>query len=375
MTMLEREQWLIDRGIQIEKSDDASKLHRAISGTVLGDDDRPMTIVEQVNLLSVIKGGSSSNSRIQGVKFVFVPHDTSKPISEVTLPSPLVEVLGPAGDILPTYVRSYFADGNTIDERLFREQVGRQKLMCDKPIELSSNAIMNATSSGSVETFPLVRPSSTNNHQGVYIYLDEVGMLKKLPLNIRASKIAGQCGYHPQPKFYGDVFIGRVEAKPSHYMYNIDLQVKDVVDAKSEWLVNAPRENLEWTQALNQATKGNFGTNTKNEINDGTDGIPVHVQQDNGRFFSWLQCQNEIEVTLPLLSDADAKEGKIAIKSLMNVIFLRKKITVKYNKNLLLELNLYEEIDVDGCTWTLDKDMLVITCEKYDGGKIWPRLE
>lgn len=160
---------MIDCYLSYNCTDDASKLHRAISGTVLGDDDRPMTIVEQVNLLSVIKGGSSSNSRIQGVKFVFVPHDTSKPISEVTLPSPLVEVLGPAGDILPTYVRSYFADGNTIDERLFREQVGRQKLMCDKPIELSSNAIMNATSSGSVETFPLVRPSSTNNHQGVYM--------------------------------------------------------------------------------------------------------------------------------------------------------------------------------------------------------------
>ena len=206
-------------------------------------------------------------------------------------------------------------------------------------------------------------------------YLDEVGMLKKLPLNIRASKIAGKCGYHPEPKFYGDVFIGRVESKPSHYMYNIDLHVKDVVDAKSEWLVNAPRENLEWTHALNEATKGNFTTNKKNEINDGTDGIPVHVKQDNGRFLSWLQNPNEIEVTLPLLSDSDAKEGKMVIKSLINVIFLRKKITIEYNKNPLLELKLYEEIDIDGSTWTLDKDMLVITCEKFDGGKIWPRLE
>jgi hypothetical protein len=138
----------------------------------LGDDDRPLTIVEQVNLLSLNHGSNSNNSRSQGVKFVFVPHDTSKPISEVTLPSTLVEVLGPAGDILPTYVKCYFADGMTIDDQLFREHAGKQNFICgrtDKPIELSSQAIMNATSSGSVETFPLVRPSSTNNHQGVYM--------------------------------------------------------------------------------------------------------------------------------------------------------------------------------------------------------------
>lgn len=206
-------------------------------------------------------------------------------------------------------------------------------------------------------------------------YLDEVGMLKNLPLNIRASKIAGQCGFQPEPKFYGDVFIGRVEAKPSHYMHNIDLHVKDLVDAKSEWIVNAPRENLEWTQALDEATKGNFTKNKKNEINDGTDGIPVNVEHGDGCFFSWLQSPSEIEVTVPLISDTDAKEGRMAIKSLINVIFLRKKITVKYNNKLLLEITLYEEIDVDGSTWTLDNDKLVITCEKFDGGKIWPRLE
>jgi hypothetical protein len=80
--------------------------------------------------------------------------------------------LGPAGDILPTYVKSYFADGKSINEQLFREQAGKQNLLggrTDQPIKLSTEAMMNATSEGSVETFPLVRPSSTNKHQGVYM--------------------------------------------------------------------------------------------------------------------------------------------------------------------------------------------------------------
>lgn len=146
-------------------SEDRAKIKEVMAGT--GIDDRPSTIIEQIYQLSL-----SGNRESTGVKFVFVPHDTSKPISEVVLPSRLIEALGPAGDILPTYVKSYFADGKSINEELFREQAGKQNLLggrTDQPIKLSTEAMMNATSEGSVETFPLVRPSSTNKHQGVYM--------------------------------------------------------------------------------------------------------------------------------------------------------------------------------------------------------------
>jgi hypothetical protein len=62
---------------------------------------------------------------------------------------------------------------------------------------------------GSVETFCLVHPADTNNYIGVYIYLDELGLLKKLQVNDRATAIAAACGYTPPPIFYGDVFWGR----------------------------------------------------------------------------------------------------------------------------------------------------------------------
>lgn len=158
--------------------EDSSKLKSATAGG-------SMTIIEQVSKMSI-----NNSTKIAGVQFVYVPHDTSKPISEVTLPSPVVQALGPAGDLLPTFVKSYFADGKMIDEHLFQEQAGKQNLVgggTDQPIKVSSQAMMNATSAGSVETFPLVRPSSTNKYQGVYIYLDEVGMLKNLPLNLRGK--------------------------------------------------------------------------------------------------------------------------------------------------------------------------------------------
>ena len=64
-----------------------------------------------------------------------------------------------------------------------REQIGKQNLhkygsSDESMTKLSSAALSSVTSTGSVETFPLVRPSSTNKFEGVYIYLDEVGMLK-----------------------------------------------------------------------------------------------------------------------------------------------------------------------------------------------------
>lgn len=197
-------------------------------------------------------------------------------------------------------------------------------------------------------------------------YLDEVGMLKNLPLNVRASKIAGKCGYNPEPKFYGDIFVGRVESKPSSYMRNINIKVEDVVNASSDWIVNAPRENLEWTKALDAATNGSYRNNHEHTVNHGTEGVAVQVNTYEKGSFSWLQNPDEIEITVQLPMDAN--------KKLIHVTFLRKNLLVEYNSNLLLKLDLYEEIDVDGC-WTLDNDKVVITCEKYEGGKIWPRIE
>ena len=198
-------------------------------------------------------------------------------------------------------------------------------------------------------------------------------MLKNLPLNLRATKIAGQCGYNPEPKFYGDVFIGRVESKPTQPMHNISIKVEEVVNASSEWIVNAPRENLEWTQALDDATNGTYRKNHENKINDGTEGVSVEVSKHGECSYSWIQNSDEVEITLPLLSDAD--EGTSANKTLVKVTFLRKKLLVKYDGNVLIELDLYEAVDTDCSTWTLDKDKLVITLEKSDGGKIWPRID
>ncbi|KAL7443684.1 hypothetical protein ACHAXM_009342 [Skeletonema potamos] len=389
MTPTEREQWLRDRGVQIESSADRRKAESALSGT-----DRPLSIMEQVQRLS-LSDSTGENDVTDGVKFVYLPHDTAKPIKTVCLPLRLVDALGPAGDIIPTYIKSFFADGRSIDEKIFKDQAAKQNLFGGDVAKfaanvqkeklatvsegeqaaakeegenptLSSSALMNATAGGSVETFALVRPSKTNKNEGVYIYLDEVGMLKHLPLNTRASQLAQQCGYHPAPNFYGDVFVGRVSSKPM--LHNIDIESGDIMDTTKEWMVRAPQENVLWQQAINEAT-GRSGETQPNHA--GTEGVAAEATGKDGNSYSWLQNEEEIELSVPLIGDGDEKVNK----SLIKVAFQPQKVIVKYNNECKVEVQLYSKIDVDGCTWTLDKKNLVITCEKARNGEIWPRLE
>jgi hypothetical protein len=388
MTPTEREQWLRDHGVQIESSADRRKAESALSGT-----DRPPSIIEQVQSLS-LSSSDDVTEKENGIKFVYLPHDTSKPIQTVCLPSRLVEALGPAGDIIPTYVKSFFADGRSIDEKIFKDQAAKQNLLGgdmekfaanakkkqlgtvsedepaaeeEKKTKLSSTNLMNATAGGSVETFPLVRPSKTNKNEGVYIYLDEVGMLKHLSLNTRASQLAQQCGYHPAPNFYGDVFVGRVSSKPM--LHNVDIETGDIMDTTKEWIVRAPHENVLWQQAINEAT-GKSGETQPNHA--GTEGVAAEATGNDGCSYSWLQNEEEVELTVPLIDDGD--EAAVN-KRLIKVSFLPQKVVVKYDNECKVEVELYSKIDVDGCTWTLDNKNLVITCEKARDGEIWPRLE
>ena len=108
LTPEEREQWLKDHGIQVETPSDRRQAESILSGCGTAK-ERPPSIVDQVQNLSI----SSSDNVEEGIRFVYIPHDTSKPLSTLTLPKRLVDALGPSGDIIPSYVKSFFADGKS----------------------------------------------------------------------------------------------------------------------------------------------------------------------------------------------------------------------------------------------------------------------
>ena len=223
---------------------------------------------------------------------------------------------------------------------------------------VTASSMNQVSRAGSVETFPLVHPADTNNWTGAYIYLDEVGMLKKLPLNTRAQALAGQCGFAPPPAFYGDVFVGRCCTKPVVSNSDISVEAGDM-DGSAEWILRAVSENLAWQQSMNQVS----GRNDLQPANKGTEG---NVEVATG--YTWKQEDSEVELTVTL------PDGIASNKKYVKIKFLSQSIRVVYDKEAVLDLKVYARLDVDGCAWTLDNGELVITIEKAEGGA-WPRIE
>jgi hypothetical protein len=363
-TLEEREQWLRDRGVLIETAEDrkaASSTASTSTSTSSTATDGVHSIVQQVSGLQL---GVLNEEEDEGsVKFVLVPHDEIKPLQTLMLPA---SVAKKSGDSLTQYVKPYFADNKSIDASLLQQQSmknfagGDLKALADT--NLSSAAMNSAAAQGSVETFPLVHPSpDTNGSTGVYIYLDEVGLLKKLPSNNRASQIAAACGFHPAPNFYGDVFMGRVKTQP--ILANVDFVAGVDTDRSAEWMQRAVSENLAWQQEMNKVTGR---TGETQPAHAGTDG---NVAAED--LFNWTQDDDEVELSVPFESSSSLAIDKNKVK----VTFLPRAVKVKYAGEEKLSIQLHGGIDVDGSTWTIDGTNLVITCEKADAGEIWPRIQ
>jgi hypothetical protein len=352
----DRLNFLLDRGVEISTPEEREA-------------DRKVNASSVAPIFLQLYGNSGSENEDGGIQFVLIPHDESKPMSTVTLPASFLN--DHRGDVIPNFVKPYFgANKESIDAGLLQAQTSKQfssgqgiKGKDGKTVDMSriSTSAMNAVAAeGSVETFCLTHPADTNDYTGVYIYLDEVGMLKKLPLNKRVGAIGGACGYHPAPIFYGDVFVGRTQTKPK--MVNVDFVAGIDTDGGAEWMRRAVSENLAWQQAMNEAT----GKSSKLEqpAHAGTDGAVA--QEAN---FAWTQDEEEVELTVPVSTSGVNKKN-------LKVVYKPKVVTVSYEGETIVRLDFFESVDVDGCTWTLnnDKTKVVITCEKADPGKIWPRI-
>jgi hypothetical protein len=310
-----------------------------------------MNVLLQLSQLSV----SDASTNEEGIQFALVPHDTSRPIRTVWLP--LSVATETPGDAIPTFVKPYFADNKSIDASLLQQQATKHFATGDlKDLakeKLSVAAVNSVAAQGSVETFPLVHPEDTNQYTGVYIYLDEIGLLKKLAPNSRASAIAACCGYEATTKFYGDIFIGRVRTQPT--LKNVDFVPGVDTDGGAEWMRRAVSENLAWQQTANEISR------RKGVAPMGTDGNAA--KETN---FSWTQDDDEVEISVPFDSPVD--------KNSIKVVFRNKSVLVRYNNEEYVVIDLYGSIDMDGCAWTVDKNILVVTVEKADAGVAWPRI-
>ncbi|KAL3910791.1 MAG: hypothetical protein SGARI_001954 [Bacillariaceae sp.] len=364
----ERLQWLKDRGVLVETPEERKAAAAAVTSTAT----------------------SSSAPKGDPITYVYIPADAGKPLQDCIFypPAPTSSSSSSApsfgGDPLSDYLKPAFAtNADKIDLGLFQQSQDANPVhqlgtgSDGSTPKVSEETLKKVAKQGHVETFSLVHPTPGNKFTAVNMYLDEVGQMKRLPLNSRASDLAKTAGYNPPPIFYGDIRVAG--GKPTY----LDLTAQDcncsnLPNAAAPWLQQAATDNLEHQMQFNQITGKQQGETQPTVA--GSDGV---AKAEEG--YSWTQSEEEIELTVPLPSSS---MDNITSKDIV-VVFKARKVQVSLkkgggdssssSKDPLVSIDIFERVDVDGCTWTIDKgktgnSCLVVTLEKADEA-LWPRLE
>mmetsp|Transcript_19754 Transcript_19754/g.67278 ORF Transcript_19754/g.67278 Transcript_19754/m.67278 type:complete len:327 (-) Transcript_19754:276-1256(-) len=277
---------------------------------------------------------------------VRVPCDDSEPLEEVEL----VSMCG--GDQAPELLKSRFTSGR-VDQDVLRQQSALQ--FGAKASGVSAGAIDEVTAGGSVETFALTRPAQSNGMRGVYAYIDEVGMLKKLPRNSRADGLAKEAGFDGVA-FYGDVYVGRVRTDVSP-MRNEPFGAHEL-SSGAEWLRRAVSENIDYQAGLSEF----HDAAGVQRLDAG--GAPPEGQ---GEGYQWTQEDEDVEVVVQLPESTTKRDVKVKFEA--------RGVHVEgpggFSKTLL---PLHAAVRRDGCSWTLAPGgALTLTLEKVDE-QPWPDL-
>ena len=337
-----REEWLRARGVVIETREDRAR------ATATRED----------------RARDAREIPTRTLKFVKIPCDDDEAFEA----REMVVGAEETGDALPEALRSSFAGGGVVDAERARAEAVRS--LGERGKSLTAEAIVKTTEGGSTETFALVRPSAANAWRGVYLYLDEVGMLKNLPPNRRANRLAMECGFDGV-QFYGDMYIGRVQTKPEP-MRSVDFELSDL-DSSAPWMRAATMENVEYSKGLKELEAAMASKDGLEKINMTGDGNVAAYADGNGmpsgsgENYRWCQTEDDVEVSVDVPPGTTTKS--------IRVLFKPSQFIVKINDEVTCDVsNLYAPVRPDECTWTVGADEVCVTLAKVSEDASWPAL-
>lgn len=309
------------------------------------------------------------------INIVKVPCDDKEPISELRIP---VED-GRAGDQLPSLLRIYFNQGKVrVDD--VKDAAGKQ--FTNQDVSITQGTIDKLSDVGSVEAFPLAHPNEQNSFCKVAFYLDEVGQLKKLPPNRRASQFAALCGFQNVP-FVGDMFVGRVGPPvdgSSNTPQNIDFALAEF-SSDAPWLKNVVQHNYQAGIAANKVAM------ESDLPSDGADST-AEVELAGGAV-KWSETSENLEVSVQLPAEIKKFTAKdIAVKFTVTTVSVKVRNTssepierpgastvAPQDFVVLLEGALAGKVVVDECTWSLNGHCVELALEKSGSSQgLWRTL-
>jgi len=384
-TMEERERWLRARGVEIETCEDRlrEEMERKRAPLKVGNEENRGREGDDDDESQGVDNGR--DDRCRWLVCVRIPCDANEAFEEVKLKVAIER----HGDVFPDLGKPFFVGGGLIDVNMAQDAAMKQ--LGAEFAQKSSNlgvALQKETAMGSTETFALVRPSEKNGRRGVYIYLDEVGLLKGKPRNDRASSLASSAGFS-SVSFHGDVFVGAVKTEPQP-MRSVDFYLHEM-DSSAKWLKLAPMENAEYSLSMKELENA---MNTKNgagmqriNMGGGTNDIDGDGQMPSGdgEGYRWEQTEDEVEISVYVPENVTAKEIKVGFNA--DSICVKNKQT---NAEIIKIENLFKKIRPDECTWTIGKTQtstrtldddtgyvkcVVLSLAKITEGESWPDLQ
>ncbi|CRH01112.1 MYND finger protein, putative [Plasmodium relictum] len=125
----------------------------------------------------------------------------------------------------------------TIKEKLENNKDNKEKKEKEDLNKISPDIINNAIeTSQTYQIIPLTLPTEENNYFAVNCYIDDVGRIKQLPYNSRASRICNT-------DIYGDAFLSKTYDNED--FKRCDFTIKEY----EEFLKNPPKSANRWDQA------------------------------------------------------------------------------------------------------------------------------
>ncbi|SOV21532.1 MYND finger protein, putative [Plasmodium sp. DRC-Itaito] len=171
-------------------------------------------------------------------KYVLISCDINNEIKELTFKGSEEKFQNTLG----SYFRRIIFDEKGKDE--LKESIKEKLKTNDKNDEdkekvntISPDIINNAIeSSQTYQIIPLTIPNEKNEFLGINCYIDDIGRIKKLPYNSRASRICST-------EIYGDAFLSKTYDNEDFKRCDFTISEYD------EFLKNPPKSENRWDQA------------------------------------------------------------------------------------------------------------------------------
>ena len=324
-------------------------------------------------------------------KIVFVPADSSEQMQEWTVPVPE----GKEVEAVVNRIREHYttaAAGGGAGRGAGGDDDGGKgayKAQLRAQVEENARKMGNGAGEGSgaggvsdamlniaadlqlVETVALLPGGPKTEHVHVNMYCDDRAISKGSPINERACGIASTCGLNTHVR--GDVFIGRVLEDDERFERR-DFTIGDL-DSGSAWVTKARSLNI--AKQMNAAGDGGNDMLARMQAMAGPDatvvgnphagagGAAPQVSKMDGEgvtpegsLYTWTQTEDEVVVEVRCPMHTTAKDikctfGPQSIK--LAVLSIQGAEDGNADSTKVLEGKLFQRIDIDGSTWTIEK--------------------